>query len=77
MLVWDPLLEKYLAFGTLKSAALGKTWAIAHSSLKDLIVAGIDTSKSEDSPRPCCTHIDFLVTINTQQSLPQSKSSTS
>lgn len=24
MLVWDPLLEKYLAFGTLKSAALGK-----------------------------------------------------
>lgn len=25
MLVWDPVLEKYLAFGTLKTAALG-TW---------------------------------------------------
>jgi hypothetical protein len=25
MLVWDPSLEKYLAFGTLKTAALGKT----------------------------------------------------
>jgi ATP-dependent DNA ligase len=24
MLVWDPLLQKYLAFGTLKTAALGK-----------------------------------------------------
>jgi hypothetical protein len=24
MLVWDPVLEKYLAFGTLKTAALGK-----------------------------------------------------
>jgi DNA ligase-4 len=24
MLVWDPSLEKYLAFGTLKTAALGK-----------------------------------------------------
>lgn len=23
MLVWDPLLEKYLAFGSLKTAALG------------------------------------------------------
>lgn len=25
MLVWDPLLEKYLAFGSLKSAALGES----------------------------------------------------
>lgn len=24
MLVWDPVLEKYLAFGTLKTAALGE-----------------------------------------------------
>jgi hypothetical protein len=24
MLVWDPVLEKYLAFGTLKTAALGQ-----------------------------------------------------
>lgn len=24
MLVWDPILEKYLAFGTLKTAALGE-----------------------------------------------------
>ncbi|GHJ87568.1 hypothetical protein NliqN6_3970 [Naganishia liquefaciens] len=42
MLVWDPLLEKYLAFGTLKSAAL-------------------DTSKSEDSPRPCFKVFDILM----------------
>ena len=25
MLVWDPSLEKYLAFGTLKTAALGQS----------------------------------------------------
>jgi DNA ligase-4 len=25
MLVWDPIVEKYLAFGTLKTAALGET----------------------------------------------------
>lgn len=25
MLVWDPIVEKYLAFGTLKTAASGET----------------------------------------------------
>lgn len=25
MLVWDPILEKYLAFGTLKTAASGQS----------------------------------------------------
>lgn len=52
MMVWDPMLGKYLAFGQLKSAALSE--ADSGSSL--MILADICAVKdpSEDSPRPCC-----------------------
>jgi hypothetical protein len=51
MLVWDPSLEKYLAFGTLKTAALGKSrvFDLAYVELTRVDRAGDDTA-----PRPCC-----------------------
>ena len=49
MLVWDPTLEKYLAFGTLKTAALG---------MDDLEIETLaehpERSGDENAPRPCC-----------------------
>lgn len=47
MLVWDPSLEKYLAFGTLKTAALGKYHAGG-------LAENIDKAGDDTAPRPCC-----------------------
>lgn len=47
MMVWDPSLEKYLAFGSLKTAALG-------TSRATLMLTKLDKVYDSNSPRPCC-----------------------
>lgn len=57
MLVWDPSLEKYLAFGTLKTAALGE-WGLStdHAVEADTV---LDKAGDDTAPRPCCKLFDL------------------
>ncbi|KAH7325206.1 ATP dependent DNA ligase domain-containing protein [Rhizoctonia solani] len=62
MMVWDPLLDKYLAFGTLKTAATD-------------ILGKVDT-RDDDSPRPCFKVFDILLLRNPSNPAPRIFSST-
>ncbi|CAE7070145.1 unnamed protein product [Rhizoctonia solani] len=62
MMVWDPLLDKYLAFGTLKTAATD-------------ILGKLDT-RDDDSPRPCFKVFDILLLRNPSNPAPRIFSST-
>lgn len=52
MLVWDPVSERNLPFGTLKTAALGQTPLCAALFPRSDTLP--DRSKQELNPRPCC-----------------------
>ena len=53
MLVWDPISERNLPFGTLKTAALGKSFWFTR--IRCCLPNGrVDRSKKELNPRPCC-----------------------
>ncbi|CAE6385973.1 unnamed protein product [Rhizoctonia solani] len=62
MMVWDPMLDKYLAFGTLKTAATD-------------ILGKIDTWDNE-SPRPCFKVFDILLLRNPSRPAPKNFSNT-
>ncbi|KAG9094130.1 DNA ligase (ATP) [Ceratobasidium sp. 392] len=47
MMVWDPALDKYLGFGTLKTAAIDQLGRV--------------NAKDDDSPRPCFKVFDILL----------------
>ena len=52
MLVWDPVSERNLPFGTLKTAALGLITVFLQGTSVD--IPAVDKSKKELNPRPCC-----------------------
>jgi DNA ligase-4 len=54
MLVWDPISERNLPFGTLKTAALGEPIRANHIPSAGLIHDYADRSKKEHNPRPSC-----------------------
>lgn len=56
MLVWDPVSQRNLPFGTLKTAALG-TSPFGH--VIPLLKSHLDKSKKEHNPRPCCMSSSF------------------
>ncbi|CUA67897.1 DNA ligase 4 [Rhizoctonia solani] len=62
MMVWDPMLDKYLAFGTLKTAAAD-------------ILGKVD-ARDEDSPRPCFKVFDILLLRNPSSPAPRIFSNT-
>ncbi|CAE6411628.1 unnamed protein product [Rhizoctonia solani] len=62
MMVWDPMLDKYLAFGTLKTAA-------------NDILGKVDT-RDDDSPRPCFKVFDILLLRNPSNPAPRIFSNT-
>lgn len=58
MMVWDPALEKYLAFGTLKTAAGGLcARAPPAANVSDKVL-------DENSPRPCCEFVSRSVALS-------------
>ena len=60
MLVWDPVSERNLPFGTLKTAALGSITIFLLGTSVD--IPAVDKSKKEHNPRPCCkASTDFPV----------------
>jgi hypothetical protein len=55
MLVYDPLLGRYLAFGTLKTAALGKVSILLRLAIEaDDPGMLSDKTNQPDAARPCC-----------------------
>ena len=54
MLVYDPVSDRNMPFGTLKTAALGK-YLIGRSILRKHLMFCLGNSKSVLNPRPCCT----------------------
>ncbi|CAE6418894.1 unnamed protein product, partial [Rhizoctonia solani] len=62
MMVWDPMLDKYLAFGALKTAAAD-------------IMGKVDT-RDNDSPRPCFKVFDILLLRNPSNPAPKNFSNT-
>lgn len=50
MMVWDPVVERYLAFGTLKSAALGE---LSFGTL----VTCVDSQKTISMMKPPRVHV--------------------
>ncbi|KAB5590537.1 ATP-dependent DNA ligase [Ceratobasidium theobromae] len=62
MMVWDPMLGKYLAFGTLKTAAAEQ-------------LARVD-AQDDDSPRPCFKVFDILLIRNPSSPAPKVLSNT-
>ncbi|CEL60205.1 DNA ligase 4 [Rhizoctonia solani AG-1 IB] len=62
MMVWDPMLDKYLAFGTLKTAATD-------------IMGKVDAGDN-DSPRPCFKVFDILLLRNPSHPAPKVFSNT-
>ncbi|KAJ1304100.1 hypothetical protein OPQ81_008505 [Rhizoctonia solani] len=56
MMVWDPMLGKYLAFGTLKTAAAD--------------ILGKADTRDNDSPRPCFKVFDILLLRNPSNPAP-------
>lgn len=61
MLVWDPITERNLPFGTLKTAALGRSIPSFDHCI--LLTSIIDKSKKEHNPRPCCLFISIRVLL--------------
>ena len=57
MLVWDPVSERNLPFGTLKTAALGAGSMYFYSEC--ILHPHLDKSKVEHRPRPCCRWFYF------------------
>ncbi|CAE6437401.1 unnamed protein product [Rhizoctonia solani] len=62
MMVWDPMLDKHLAFGTLKTAATD-------------IMGKVDT-RDNDNPRPCFKVFDILLLRNPSRPAPKIFSNT-
>ncbi|KAG8751329.1 DNA ligase (ATP), partial [Ceratobasidium sp. 423] len=62
MMVWDPMLDKYLAFGTLKTAAAD--------------ILGKADTRDDDSPRPCFKVFDILLLRNPSNPAPKIFSNT-
>ncbi|PPQ67701.1 hypothetical protein CVT24_002757 [Panaeolus cyanescens] len=58
MLVWDPVSERNLPFGTLKTAALGEIRRQLADS--NQLTLSEDKSKKEDNARPCFKVFDLL-----------------
>jgi len=58
MLVWDPVTERNLPFGTLKTAALGHLrfffFQLIASSRNLISFPEKDKSRAKLNPRPCC-----------------------
>ncbi len=55
MLVWDPVSERNLPFGTLKTAALSMFNLGSVVSVLVTSNVALDKSKKDINPRPCCT----------------------
>lgn len=62
MLVWDPVSERNLPFGTLKTAALGTFQSCRRLETINKLLA--DRSKKEHNPRPCCELVTLLLRIS-------------
>ncbi len=58
MLVWDPVSERNLPFGTLKTAALGSyIYVVIKDSRPLTFIWFKDKSRKDYNPRPCCEQI--------------------
>ncbi|QRV95869.1 ATP-dependent DNA ligase [Ceratobasidium sp. AG-Ba] len=62
MMVWDPALDKYLGFGTLKTAAIDQLGRV--------------NARDDDSPRPCFKVFDILLIRNPASPVPTILSNT-